>query len=395
LILAGAASLPLLAVSAPQEPVAATPEAPASISHQAYLVPQSGQLLMPWPRQYQGGLTVIEVVPHGTWVEEGQVIARLDMESYERQLHSAEIALEGAERRLHHMYAQHDMATESAYRDMEDAALRVEQAQRKLLGWTEFELEFAQADRDMSAMYREHSIHDATDELEQLEAMYTDDELTDATEEIVLMRSRRNLERSKLAARLSEARAEYQADFNWDRTTMQYERAVQSAELNLHHQEKRMQLAEESRAAEREAAERGLDEAARKLDGLRQDREQLMMRAPSRGVLLHGDMHDGARTARHHMGSSLSPRSVAFSVATPGDFVARFEVPGEQLRQLKNGAACEVHGVNDGRQIAGKLQIEAYPNPSGMYQATVFLDGDQQSWVAGSNVRLEFTGTQQ
>ena len=50
-----------------------------------------------WPKAYAGELFVLEVVPHGTTVEENQVIARLDVRPYQEQLEAAQLDLRSAD----------------------------------------------------------------------------------------------------------------------------------------------------------------------------------------------------------------------------------------------------------------------------------------------------------
>jgi multidrug efflux pump subunit AcrA (membrane-fusion protein) len=237
-------------------------------------------------------------------------------------------------------------------------------------------------------MYREHGLEDALDELRQLEAMYTDDELTDATEEIVLKRQRRNLKRSQLSAQLQEAQAEHSAAIQWERTGMQREMAVREAEMDLEHAERNARMSMLSTERGLASSERGLRDAKQRLEDLRADAKQLELRAPERGMLLHGSIED-AGGKRHRMGGQLSARQAAFTVYQPGAYELSMKLSAADKGKVTQGQHVSVDVDGSELKLTGKLMVEPFPGPGG-YAARVVLDGDQAQLVPGATASVSF-----
>lgn len=387
--LATLAGLPLLASPAFQEPE----QEPATEVEIVALgtgtvVPTAGTQLMPWPRAYSGQMILLEVAEHGSWVEKGQPIARLDRRSLERQLRDAELSVENAKAELDMARERAHMQRESTEWGLHRKELALDRAHQELESWVEFELGQAETQKMLSAMYREHGLEDALDELRQLEAMYTDDELTDATEEIVLKRQRRNLKRSQMSAQLQEAQADHSAATQWERTGMQREMAVREAEMELEHAELNARMSLHSTERGLEKSERSLRDAQRRLKDLQGDAKQLELRAPERGMLLHGSIED-AGSKRHHMGGQLSARQAAFTVYQPGAYELRMKLSATEKGKVNNGQNVSVAVDGSELKLTGQLMVDAFPGPGG-YAARVVLDGDQAQLVPGATASVSF-----
>jgi multidrug efflux pump subunit AcrA (membrane-fusion protein) len=382
-------SLPLLASPTFQEP---EQEPAAEIEIVALgsgtVVPTAGTQLMPWPRAYSGQMILLEVAEHGSWVEKGQPIARVDRRSLVRQLRDAELRVESAESDLKMAHDRAEMLRDSTEWGLHRKELALKRAHQELESWVEFELGQAETQKLLSAMYREHGLEDALDELRQLEAMYTDDELTDATEEIVLKRQRRNLERSRISAGLQEAQSEHNAATQWERTGMQREMAVREAEMELEHAERNAKMSMHSTERGLVSSERSLRDAKQLLEDLRGDAKQLELRAPERGMLLHGSIED-AGSKRHRMGGQLSARQAAFMVYQPGAYELRMKLSAADKGKVTNGQNVSVAVDGSELKLTGRLMIDAFPGPGG-YAARVVLDGEQAQLVPGATASVSF-----
>ena len=391
--LAALIGLPLLASPTWQEPAAEQePAQEAEVEYvnlgAANIVPAEGVELMPWLRAYSGQMLLEAVVPHGTWVEEGQPLARLDLRSLRKQLEAAELALESAEHKLHAARVRAEMQQQSTEWDLHKKEMALQRAHQEMEAWTEFELEHREANQMLSAMYREHGLEDALDELMQLEAMYTADELTDATEEIVLKRSRRNLERSRFSAELQERQAAFTRETDWQRIGQSREVAVREAEMAMDQARTNARLGRHSLEAGLEKAERDLRDARQHLEQLRNDAEQLQLRAPRRGLLLHGGIADAGST-RHEMGGTLQNRRVAFSVVSSGKVMAQKKLSAMEFEVVRDGQSVEVVNLRRGIHLSGKLQVERFSGPGG-HKAKVILDGEHPELVPGDSVTIRF-----
>ncbi len=400
-------AMPFAAGLIAQEPTdAATPAEPEMLSFDGSMVPSKADEIVLWPAAWSGGYRVLEVLPHGTMVERGQVIAVLDAEALEQQVHDAELALESAQLNLSLDMERAKLEERSADQGLHKSHLALERAERDLHGWREFQTKFNVAQAELSAMYVNHNIEDATDELDQLEAMYTADELTDATEEIVLKRSRRNLERSKISQELQNRQRDYEAEFSWTRTGEMKEQAVENAAQQLHAQKVRTELDAVSRKHRLESSRRNLERQERKLEKLRHDLESMQVRAPRSGMLLHGGIDDygpGRVAPRHQRGGQLSPRKAAFTVAAPGHFEMRFKAPENKLAELRGvgkGTAIIVGLSEEASRVAGEVEMDRFPIPSSAagagnhYACTLHLGVELGDVVPGQRASVELKPNQ-
>ncbi|MBC8405496.1 MAG: hypothetical protein H8E15_09735 [Planctomycetes bacterium] len=366
------------------------------------LVPSKADEVVLWPQEWSGGYRVLEVLPHGTIVERGQVIAVLDREGLEIQVHDAEIALESAQLNFALDQERAELDQMTTQQGIRQAQASLHRAKRDLKGWREFETKMNKAQAQLSAMYSIHGIEDATDELEQLEAMYTADELTDATEEIVLKRSRRNLERSKISVELQERQRDYQANFSWTSSGERKEEAVQNAEESLHLKERRAELDNVAREHRMEVARMQIQRQEHKLERLREDMDSMEIRAPRSGMLLHGAVDDygpGKMAPRHQRGGQLQSRTPVFAVAAPGHFEIQFKAPESELvnlRSCKEGVATISGLADDKARVAGKLELARFPipgsagGPTNQYLSSLRIGVELADVVPGQRASIEF-----
>src|SRR5262245_29301360 len=61
------------------------------------LAPRDAKPLALWPEAYSGSWVVLEVLPHGSVVKQGDVVARCETRAIEDELHRAELELHSAE----------------------------------------------------------------------------------------------------------------------------------------------------------------------------------------------------------------------------------------------------------------------------------------------------------
>jgi hypothetical protein len=78
---------PKVAEQAPK----AAPAAPPASERNGVFAPASPAAVSIWPEAYTGELLVVEVMPQGSAVKEGDVIAKLETRSIDEQVHQAEL----------------------------------------------------------------------------------------------------------------------------------------------------------------------------------------------------------------------------------------------------------------------------------------------------------------
>lgn len=404
LFLPASCSLLLLLAAAPaaQEPdVATVGAATEPVALDGTLIPAEAEAVSFWPEAWSGELLFLEVAAHGSLVAAGQVIARCDPRGIDEQLRAEEEEL-GAARVNHRLAAakaelEERAAVERA--ELAEAALR--RAHQGLADFHGYELPARRAQAELSEQRTRDNLADQEDELAQLEAMYRADELTDATEDIVLMRSRRELERSRHGAELARAARAHQQEFDWARELEVREEELRKQQSAFERLQRELELDRAGRRDRLEREERELQRKEEKLARLRHDRENFELRAPRDGVLLHGAIDDyrpGAAPPRHARGTRAQLRTDLFCVAAPDRFAVAVKVGESQLARAPRGAKVRIEPVvATDRAIAGVLRLESFPlpdsarGPENQYAGTVTVDGPLHGWAPGMRAKVVVT----
>lgn len=330
-------------------------------------VPGDAAEITPWPLEFSGELILVEVLPHGSPVNEGDVVARLDDRSYREQLEEAERALASAELAQRIARERDALAAAEAERRLEAKRKEVEWAGREFSGWFDVERELDERSRDLEEQRIEFGIQDQRDELEQLELMYGEDELVDATEEIVLRRARRDLAASEASLRLHRERRAYRREVPEAVELERRREALRTLELELERLERSTALDREAARDELARGEARLERQRREVERLREDAKWFELRAPRAGILLHGGREDygpGRTRPEHRRGGRLAPRETAFLVADPDRPVAAVEIPEEEWERIPDGVGGIVQAFGGGvPAVAARLDVSRLPIP--------------------------------
>lgn len=340
----------------------------ASAEKNGVVAPSAFTAVSIWPEVYGGSALVLDVLPHGSMVKEGDVIAHLDTRPIDEQIHEAELEAHSAGIRHQGTIERNKIEEESARWNLEKQKAGLDRARRSLEGWKKKELEFSKRSDEIEKKWEEASIDDQKDELDQLEKMYKADELVDATEDIVLKRARRRLGITATSNDLSRDRSKYHVEHEEAMQTEQREENVREQEGGL---DRLVRSQEIERRAREDAAARSADALElqmKKLERVRRDRELLALHAPRAGVLLHGkpdDYRPGATPPRYERGSQLSMRADLFVIADPEPGAVAVEVTDAELARLKDGSSVAVKLVESGdAELHGTLRVEPYPRKS-------------------------------
>jgi multidrug resistance efflux pump len=328
-------------------------------------VPPDGTAIAIWPEAYAGELIVLDVLPHGSLVKQGDVIAHLELRPIDDQIRQSELEAHSALVRTSNVEEKNRIDAEAAASALETARAALDRSRRALEGWEKFELQFAKRGAELEDRHRLAGIEDQTDELAQLEKMYKADELVDATEEIVIKRAKRALDLSKLGLALAREQRAYREKYD---ETLQTEAKREA----VHVQEGSLERLTQSQVVDKRAADDGLERSKaqladqqKKLEELRRDRELLTIHAPRAGLLLHGSLDDYRPhqvPPRHERGSRLTPRKELFTISDPEKLVIAVDVPESKLEAARPGSRVEVHPVFDpAATVAGKLEVAEYP----------------------------------
>jgi len=379
-------------------PAAKPAPAPAAAERPGVFVPAESDAISIWPEAYSGELLVVEVLPQGSEVKAGDVVARLDTRTIDDQIHTAELEARSAQVRYEGVVEKNKIDDDAAAAALQQAKAALDRARRTLEGWTKHELAFARRGDELGRKNEDAGIDDQKDELAQLESMYKADELVDATEEIVMKRSKRRLAISEDARTLTGDRRKYRVDYDEVLQTEIKEEAVRTQELALDRLVRNQAIEKRAREDALARSRDAFDQQNLKLEKLRRDRAKFAVQSPRPGVLLHGkekDYRPGKTPARYERGSQLSARNDCFLVADPESLAVAIEVPESMLKDVHDGSAAEVRPVAvAGDPAAGALHVETYPaakaGDEGGYEGLVRLERAIPGVLFGMRAKVKF-----
>ncbi|MBN2490554.1 MAG: hypothetical protein JXQ29_06875 [Planctomycetes bacterium] len=306
------------------------------------LVPAEASELALWLDEYKGELVVLDALPDGAPVNEGDPVVRLDLGRIEEQLRQAEFDLAQQQEKDRHAEIRARVAEETARDELVRAERDNDWAQRRLRGYFEHEKAHKQESERLRFQSEDNRLEDQRDELAQLERMYEEDELVDATEEIVLKRSRRSLAFAQASTELQRRIRAYDRELNDGIRQEELELGAAQKAAGLGRKRGLEELAHEGRRLERERARRDLERQRAALERLRQDREKMMVRSPRRGIVLHGEPEALPGAAKLERGTGLRARSVFATVVVPDRFRVVAEIAETDAARARTGKAAEI-----------------------------------------------------
>jgi HlyD family secretion protein len=360
------------------------------------LAPVGANAISLWPESYGGALLVLEVQPHGALVAQGDVVAKLDARAIDEEIRKMELEVQSASVRHQGTLAKNAIDEDAARSALELARVGLERAKRALDGWKTQELAFTKRQDEISKRREEAGVEDEIDELDQLEKMYKGDELVDATEDIVIKRSRRSLEMTKIQNALSRDRARYREE---NEQKLEAERREEAVRVQTESLDRLMRTQAIERATRADAELRSADtlaEQTKKLEKLKQDRELFAVRAPCAGVLLHGgprDVRVGKPATRLERGATLQARADVFTVAPPAPTKLVVDLTDADFARFQDGASVQVQALGAGGSTqSGRLSVEPYAKnltaSEGVYEAVVTLDAPLEGARYGQRFKI-------
>lgn len=337
-------------------------------------------------------LSLIDLVPHGTRVEAGDRIAAFDVEALEKRIEELERGQDSNADSLKRLEAEVEAFRKTHPMDLADAIRKDEQTAEHLAYWKETGRALAVQAAERELVNAEQALYYAKEELKQLRKMYEADNLTEETEEIILKRSVWAVERGEIALERTRLSTKRELEVLIPRRDKSYAdaatraaiaRAKTEAEHAAQLAQKEFELAEKRRSNA---------EATEDLEKLRRDLEILReVKAPAAGRVLWGDwtdlrgpfrLADFERKYTANPKGAVQPRDVFATIAegVPNTLVGRLAQAdrhaigwrGSEPEDAKRYATLEAHPSFAFSVTLG--QVDATPDPSGMFGITLGLD---------------------
>ncbi len=297
-------------------------------------------------KAYGNPLTITKSVPPGSLVKKGDVLIEFERTAMEWFLKSAESELASAKASLAKTEADAPLADQMdafSIHQLEDAAKNDDAA---IKWWTDVDGPHMLETADLQVKQAQHSVEDQSDELDQLHKMYHDEELTSATADIVVKRSVRALEQSKIMLKMQEERRDKIKAFDYPIEMAKVTDAARQAHQQLDAFKINMEMSKASRKATLVSARVAVDQATRHLNDVKDDAAQFSIKSPMDGTVVYGQITEGvwaggdAKNMRP--GEKVGAGGILMRVYTPGKMIVRLPLPENQDFWVEPGMKAKV-----------------------------------------------------
>ena len=346
-------------------------------------------------------LKVLEAVPHGTQVERGEVLVRLETEGLDKAIHDAEIELKLERLSL----AEAEFKLGLLDRNQRMALKAAEDAERVA---TEDLKEFLTRGRDERLASVDQSEKSARnrlayeeEELKQLERMYQADDLTEETEEIILKRTRDSVDAARYSLKMVLSSGRNSREYTIPRSEDGLKDAVKKAVLALEEVREGLPTQRKQQELQLQKQREALEQKEERLAKLRVDRRRMEIKAPRAGVVYYGECKRGKWTDPSAImgmlqpGAVLKARVVIMSIVQTEPLQLRVAVPEASLRHVRDGAEWTVSPVAypDAKLPARVREVSAIPIADGIFDAILKVDTTalDQRLVPGMKAKLTLT----
>ena len=330
-----------------------------------------------------GTLKVSRLLPHGTSVSESEPLAWLDGDDIDGKIKAAEIALLLARLAFEEAEFANEQANARGAIERNKAERALAQARQAYQNFVGIDRERQLATAQFDLVNSRASLENVTEELEQLQQMYQEDDLTEESEEIVLKRAKQAVENAKFRLEGVEIASDRVIKQTVPNAEADQEDALACAELAYTTTLRELEFSQRRRAIELQKARHAVVEGEEKLAELQAEVEQLILRSPGAGIMLHGKLTRGRlgdKPSKLDVGSAVAVNQVVLTVVDPRHLRVRVDLDEKQLASVKVGDRCKV-SINGSPevQVGGEVvSISLVPYAETKYDWLVKLTGVKQ-----------------
>ena len=325
---------------------------------------------------------ITEVVPHGTTVQEGQVLVKFDDEKLnetiadlEQEQRLSELALRKSEDELPRME--------------KSLAMELEDAQQAYTRALEDQEDYEKVDRDLeikSAKYQlknaEEYLQYERDELEQLQKMYDADDLTEETEEIILKRQKSAVDSAEFYVEQSKIYHDRSLNVHLPRQDVDRRERLEQAKIALERAKLAQQIDVPRARYELEKLKQDRVKSLERHSKLTKDKSLMELKSPAEGIVYYGSCVDGQWSDMAGMIAKLLPKNDApvnaalFTIVSPRPMYVLTTIDEKNRPDVKEGLAVEVKPVAEGDlEVPGKVaKISPIPVSSGKFALEIDLE---------------------
>jgi multidrug efflux pump subunit AcrA (membrane-fusion protein) len=301
------------------------------------------------PEGYKGELPIANIAANGASVKKGDTLIQIDPADLNRELDAARNDLATA--KANHGKAESDVALGEkgdalALKMAETAAKKGE---TDLKWWDDLTGPQMVQSTDLNIKQMAAYVDDQQDELDQLKKMYKTEDLTNATADIVLKRAVRQLEIGKITLKMQQDQAKKTKEYDTPQTRQPLEFAVEQAKQALEQLKATQAHGKITRQTALKSAQLALAAAEKRVADLEKDLAALTVAAPADGVVLYGQLAEGAFTPGDP--KTLKPKEklaagqTVMVLFTPGSLRVGFDLAESKLAWVKQGMKAKVTPV--------------------------------------------------
>ena len=333
---------------------------------------------------------LVRVAGEGTAVKKGAELMRFETLRIDRAIEDAEAGVKLAELGLKQLEQDIAAFEKALPLDLAAAKRKDKRAAEDLKRFTEVDQPLAVKSTKRSAQSAQHHLEYQQEELRQLEKMYKNDEVTEETEEIILKRQRRAVENAAFWLEVNKAQVERSLKLGLPRlgedkreSATRSALALARARGDLPRTLRKMQLELAKKKHDRVKSDRNLRE-------LKEDREAMIVRAPSDGIVYYGRCVRGvwARpdpiTAAKGQGGVVKPRMILMTLVRPRPLSVRATLSEKSLRHvpMRSKARVAPTAAPDRRLDATVDEISNVPVAPGKFAVRLAVaPAKSEGWV--------------
>ena len=349
------------------------------------------------PEAWNGELETVDAFSTGR-VEKDQVLARFKTEAIDEAIEGATKDLAIAKKRLEAQKEDGRRAEEGQKLAIARAKVERDRALEALEWFKSVEREMRVKESELRIQGGRDNLADQEEELAQLRKMYKADDVVEETEDIVMKRTVRALERTKVGFDMQLVRQRRfletglpndldDLEANAKRQGYEYDKALALATIQL--EQGRLELEKTVYAVARQTA--GLEKLGR-------DREALVVRAPRAGLAIPGacvrgkwaGIEETARALRK--GGKLRPGQAIFTIVTPGDVAVRTTVGEAEVLEVAEGQAVDVVLTADPKKtLPARVARVARVSGDGQYAVGIELSAPDERLMPGFTCKVKVT----
>jgi macrolide-specific efflux system membrane fusion protein len=301
------------------------------------------------PEAYKGELEIVSSAAHGVSVKKGDTILQIDPADLNRELDSARNDLATA--KANHAKAEADAALgeKTDALAMKSAENGARKAELELKWWDDLTGPQMIQSTDLNLKQLGAYVEDQGDELDQLKKMYKTEDLTNATADIVVKRAVRAYELGKSNLKMQADAAKKIKEFDQPQSRLPLEIAVEQSKQAIEQLKAAQAQGRVVRQTGLKSAQLALTAAEKKVADLEKDLALLNVTAPSDGIILYGQLAEGAiqpadpKTLRAK--EKLPAGNSVMVLFAPGAMKFSFDLPESKLAWVKQGMKAKITPV--------------------------------------------------